>query len=149
MPCPSVCSPGRKPAQEPPARGAVGTSGREGGWLWQEEKSLGTLAPTLGSSCNRMLAASALGQLPSAGRARADLCWPTAARPPRPCSCVTSSGRCPLVPVTLRRTTPAKTTSGWRDSKAGPEGWPWRESRQPWGSRSGGQRRKGDRNCSD
>lgn len=127
-PCPSVCSLGRKPAQEPPASGVVGTSGREGDWLWQGEKSLGTLAPTFGSSCNRW------PQPPSAGRAHADLCWPTAARPSRPCSCVTSSGRCPPVPGTLRRTAPAKTTPGQRDSKARPEGWPWREPRQPWGS---------------
>lgn len=149
VPCPSVCSPGRKPAQEPPASGVVETSGGDGGWLWQEGKSLGTSAPTLGSSCHRRPAASMLGQLPSAGRARADLCWPTAARPPRPCSCVTSSGRCPPVRGLCEEQLQLKQPRGRETARPG-----WRDG--PGGNLDslgtpdhGGQRLKENRNCSE
>lgn len=78
---------GRKPAQEPSARVAVGTSWKDRGWLWQKENVSGTFAPALCGSSNTQPCPSVLGQLPSA---QADLCWPTAAPRPRPSSCVAS-----------------------------------------------------------
>ena len=108
---------GRKPVQEPPARGVVGTSGGRESGCSRRKMSLGTFAPPI-----MLPTASVLTPHSAADHAWADpLCRPTAVHPPRPSSWVTSPGKPPpgLAPP---RTTPAETTPGagrGLDSKAG------------------------------